>query len=62
MKPKQIREMSGDERQQKLRELREELFKLRFQAVSGQLEKSARIGLLKRDIARVLTIEKEEAQ
>jgi len=45
-----------------LRELREELFKLRFQAVSGQLEKSARIGLVKREIARVLTIEKEEAQ
>jgi len=62
MKPKQIREMSGEERQQKLRELREELFKLRFQAVSGQLEKSARIGLVKREIARVLTIEKEEAQ
>ncbi|HOO76806.1 MAG TPA: 50S ribosomal protein L29 [bacterium] len=60
MKAKQIRQLTSEERGQKLHELREELFKLRFQAGSGQLEKTARIGEVKRDIARFLTIEKEE--
>jgi len=62
MKPKQIRELSSPEREQKLRELREELFKLRFQAATGQIEKPSRISQVKREIARILTIEKEVAQ
>lgn len=60
MKPIQIREMSPEERGQKLLEMHEELFKLRFQAASGQIEKPHRIKQVRREIARLLTIVKEE--
>jgi large subunit ribosomal protein L29 len=60
MRPKQIRELSVEEREAKLREWREELFRLRFQSASGQLEKPHRIRELKRDIARLLTVMKEK--
>ena len=60
MKPNQFREMTPDEREQKLSELREELFHLRFQASSGQLEKPHRIKQIKRDISRLLTLAREE--
>ena len=61
MRTSQIREMSSDEREQQYRELTEELFHLRFQAGSGQLEKPHRIRQIKRDLARLLTIRKENA-
>ena len=60
MKTSQIREMSPDEMDQQYRELNEELFRLRFQAGSGQLEKPHRIRQIKHDLARVLTIRKEK--
>jgi large subunit ribosomal protein L29 len=56
MKPSEIREMSPDERQQKLKDLKEELFNLRFQLEVGQLENSARLKQTKKDIARVQTV------
>jgi len=59
MKPAQIRELTPEERAQRLRELREELFQLRFQASSGQLEKPHRIREVRRELARLFTIEKE---
>lgn len=59
MKPAQVRELTQEERSQRLRELREELFHLRFQASSGQIEKPHRIREVRRGIARLLTIEKE---
>lgn len=62
MKPSEIREMSAADRRQKMEELRQELFNLRFQAASGQLEKTHRIGEVKRDIARLLTFMKEESE
>jgi large subunit ribosomal protein L29 len=62
MKTTQIREMAAEERTQKLQELREELFQLRFQAASGQLEKPHRIKQVRKEIARLLTITKEEKQ
>lgn len=40
----------------KLGELKEELFNLRFQAATGVLENNARLGVLKRDVARVNTV------
>lgn len=58
MKASQIREMSIEEQKQKFRELQEELFHLRFQASSGQLEKPHLVKRVKRDIARMLTIMK----
>jgi large subunit ribosomal protein L29 len=56
MKPNEIREMNPDEMEQKLKDLKEELFNLRFQLEVGQLENSARLKQAKKDIARVKTI------
>lgn len=43
----------------KLREAKEELFNLRFQAATGQLESNGRLRLIKRDIARIYTVVRE---
>ncbi|HIE10759.1 MAG TPA: 50S ribosomal protein L29 [Kiritimatiellae bacterium] len=56
MKAKELRELSDDELYQRHRELQQELFSLRRQAVSGQLDKPSRIRPTRREIARVLTI------
>ncbi len=56
MRASEIREMTGEELQTKLTELKEELFNLRFQLAVNQLENSSRIGAVKKDIARVSTI------
>jgi large subunit ribosomal protein L29 len=56
MKASEIREMAPEERTQKLNELKEELFNLRFQQEIGQLENSSKLKSVKRDIARVKTI------
>lgn len=56
MKASELREMSVEELQSKLTELKEELFNLRFQLAVNQLENSSRIGAVKKDIARVSTI------
>jgi len=55
MKAKQIREMTEEELARTLRENRREALNLRLQAQTGQLENSARIRLVRRDIARVCT-------
>lgn len=60
MKPDEIRKMSPEERIKKLNELRLELLKLRMQARVGTLTNTARIRNIKRDIARILTIMREE--
>lgn len=60
MKPDEIRRMSREERLRKLNELRLELIKLRMQARVGTLTNTARIRNIKRDIARILTIMREE--
>ncbi|MBQ1349595.1 MAG: 50S ribosomal protein L29 [Ruminococcus sp.] len=56
MKASELRELSVEELQRKLTELKEELFNLRFQLAVNQLENSSRIGAVKKDIARVSTI------
>ncbi len=56
MKASELKEMTVDELQTKLTELKEELFNLRFQLAVNQLENSSRIGSVKKDIARVSTI------
>ena len=61
MKAKQLRDLSNEELDQRLAESREELFNLRFQAAAGALENTARLGLTKRDIARILTVQAERA-
>ncbi|MCE4599718.1 MAG: 50S ribosomal protein L29 [Desulfurococcales archaeon] len=60
LKPKEIREMSPDERAKTLREFRVELITLRHKAAVGALENPGRLRELRRNIARILTIEREE--
>jgi large subunit ribosomal protein L29 len=60
MKASEIREMSPQDRQQKLVDLKQELFNLRFQREVGQLENQQRIVQTKRDVARLLTVMREE--
>ena len=55
MKYKDIQAMSGAELAKKLEEGRAELFNLRFQMATSQLDNTARVKLVKKDIARVLT-------
>jgi large subunit ribosomal protein L29 len=61
MKAKDLRLQSEGELVEKERELNEELFNLRFQQATGQLENLMRIPQVKRDIARVKTILREKA-
>jgi len=60
MKAKELRQLSEGELFIKEKELDEELFNLRFQHATGQLENVMRIPQVKRDIARVKTILKEK--
>ncbi len=59
MKPSEIREKSITELNEELVELKEELFKLRFQHATNQLENPLKLKSVKRDIARVRTILRE---
>ena len=61
MKVKEIRELNDGELEVKLKELKEELFNLRFQAATGQLENVMRIREVRRGIARVRTVQKERS-
>jgi len=60
MKADEIRAKSGTELEKELVALKEELFKLRFQHATNQLENPQRLGAVKRDIARVNTIMREQ--
>ena len=59
MKASDINEMSVEEMQRKIGDLKEELFNLRFQHEIGQLENPQRMKQTKRDIARIYTIMRE---
>jgi large subunit ribosomal protein L29 len=61
MKAKEIRDLSTDEMQQKLTEMKHELFNLRFQHEIGQLENPSKMKETKRDIARIRTVLNEMA-
>lgn len=56
MKAEEIRKMSAEEIRSKLADSREELMKLRFQQVTGQLTDTSRLRILRRDIARMESI------
>jgi large subunit ribosomal protein L29 len=62
MKPTELRELSDEELMQKDEELKDQLFKLKFQHALGQLEDAMKLNNLKRDRARVLTILKERKE
>ena len=55
MKASDIRAMTADELEGKLLELKKEQFNLRFQKASGQLENTARVRTVRRDVARIKT-------
>ena len=59
MKAQEIRDMSPEELDNKEEELKDQLFKLKFQQSLGQLENSSRLKLVKKDIARIKTIRNE---
>jgi len=59
MKTSEIREMNPEERLQKLTDLKEELFNLRFQLEIGQIENPRKIKQTKVDIAQIKTIIRE---
>ena len=59
MKAKLIHEMTDEELNTKLTELKEELFNLRFRHATGQLENPNVIATVKKDIARVKTVIRE---
>jgi len=60
MKPAEIRSLSLDELMTKSRELRSELFNSKVKKATGQLENTAQLKLLRRDIARVETVLREK--
>ncbi|WP_049167373.1 50S ribosomal protein L29 [Corynebacterium propinquum] len=55
----EFRELDDNELKQRLSDAKEELFNLRFQLATGQLTNNRRIGVVKRDIARVYTVFRE---
>ncbi len=58
MKAKEIRELSDAEIDRRIKDLKEELFNLRFQGATGQLENPVRIRYVKKDIARLKTVQR----
>ena len=62
MKPSELRALAVDELLKKESDLRKELFNLRFQQATGEIENPMRIGAVRKDIARVLTILTEKSK
>ncbi len=60
MKASEIKDMTIDERNAKLDDLKKELFALRFQLAANQLDNPTRIKAVKKDIARIKTIIREQ--
>jgi large subunit ribosomal protein L29 len=58
-KAHELDEMNDVDLEQRLREAKEELFNLRFQAATGQLESHGRLRTVKKDIARIYTVVRE---
>ena len=60
MKSAELRDLDVEALSKKLGETREELFKLRFQHATAQLEKTHRLREVRKDIARILTVQNEK--
>lgn len=60
LETQELREQSVEELAKREQELADQLFALRFQKVTGQLEKPSRVRQVKRDLARVLTVLNEK--
>jgi large subunit ribosomal protein L29 len=57
MKPQEVRAMTPDQLSEQLASLKKEQFNLRFQRATGQLENTARVRAVRRDIARIKTMQ-----
>ena len=62
MKSKEVRGLTEDQLEEQLVKLKKEQFNLRFQRASGQLENTARVREIRRDSARVKTIQAQKRQ
>jgi large subunit ribosomal protein L29 len=60
VKPSELKSLTIDELNQKEQDMRKELFNLRFQSVTGEIENPMRIQAVRKDIARVLTVKSEK--
>ena len=60
MKVSELKDLAVEELQRKEQDLRKELFNLRFQQATGEIENPMRIRAIKKDIARVLTVAEEK--
>jgi large subunit ribosomal protein L29 len=58
-RPSELRDLPPDELERRLSETKEELFNLRFQNATGQLDNYKRLGQLRRDVARIKTLLRE---
>jgi len=57
MKPQEVRTLTPDQMSERLASLKKEQFNLRFQRATGQLENTARVRAVRRDIARIKTVQ-----
>ena len=62
MKMQDIKELSEKERGEKIGDLREEYFNLKFQLVMGKIENPGRLKYMRRDIARILTLQSNQPE
>lgn len=60
MKAKELQDLTADQLKDKLAETKEELFNLRFQNATGQLDNYKRIGDLRKDVARIKTMLRQQ--
>ena len=61
MRAREIKELTAEELLKREKELKEEIFNLRFQHSTGQLDNTARLKQIKKDIARVETVLRQKA-
>ena len=62
MKVNELRDMTDDELVDQMRETRKQLFNLRFQHATGQLDNPRKLKVVRQDIARIMTIQNERGQ
>lgn len=60
MKPADLRDLTHDELKEKLAAAKEELFNLRFQVATNQLDNTARLRAVRREVARIATVMREQ--
>ena len=62
MKANELRDLTNEELDEKFQETRKELFNLRFQHATGQLDNPRKLSLARREIARILTVQYERQE